>query len=139
MKGDLIINDKDAWETWGVNMSDSFLETIATPPPTKPVIENKSSREHGKQVLTEGMLLDERDINLTISVEGDTQSQYLQRYENFLSELQKGVTIIKIPVLKKGYKVTYGNSSKLLLNIGITFGKFTVKFNEPNPNDRIIL
>lgn len=135
----LIINDKDAWETWGVNMSDGFLETIATPPPAKPLLENKSSREHGKQVLAEKMLLEERDINLTISVEGATQSQYLQRYEDFLTELQKGVTIIKVPILKKGYKVTYSNSSKLLLNIDITFGKFTLKFNEPNPNDRIIL
>ena len=147
MTGDLIINGKDAWITWGVNMSDSFLETLCTPPPIKPLIENKSSSQSGKQVYFNKdeigeitpCLWDERDVNLTITLEGNNQSQYLQRYESFLIELQKGLIKMSVTVLSKTYHLTYLNSSKKLWSRDRTIGKFTLKFNEPNPANRIAM
>ena len=39
---DLLINNKDAFATWGVRMGDGFIEAIYSPLPMKEIIENKS-------------------------------------------------------------------------------------------------
>ena len=83
MTGELFINEKDAWITWGINMGDGFLENLLTPVPLKPFVENKSRNEHGKQILRGNPKVDERDISLVIILEGETQSEYLTRYKSF--------------------------------------------------------
>ena len=52
MKGELLINGKDAWTTWGVCMGEGFLDSIDAPAPMKDYIENESRLEHGKRVIT---------------------------------------------------------------------------------------
>ena len=42
MKGELLINGKDAWTTWGVCMGEGFLDSIDAPVPMKDYIENGS-------------------------------------------------------------------------------------------------
>jgi len=136
MRGDLFINGKDAWDTWGVNMGEDFLEALLTPSPMKAYVENKSRLENGKQVDTTNARVDERDIQVTITLEGSTQAEYLLRYESFVTELYKGPILMKVPVLRKIYKLTYDSSPTKMGNYGLCFGKFTLKFNEPNPTDR---
>lgn len=48
MTGDLIINGKDAFITWGVRMGDGFLDAIDGFNEMKDYIENESRIEHGK-------------------------------------------------------------------------------------------
>ena len=50
MEGDLLINNKDAWTTWGVNMGAGFLDIIDAPLQMKEYIENESRMEHGKHI-----------------------------------------------------------------------------------------
>ena len=138
MTGELFINEKDAWITWGINMGDKFLENLLTPAPLKPFIENKSRSEHGKQVLISKAKVDERDVSLVIILEGETQSEYLSRYKSFLEELYKGRVNIRVPVLGETYKLTYQSSPTKMGNRGLKCGKFSLKFNEPNPMDRIV-
>ena len=52
MTGQLYINEKDAWTTWGVRMDDGFLDAIDAPLPMKDYIENESRLEHGKHMIT---------------------------------------------------------------------------------------
>ena len=139
MTGDLFINGKDAWVTWGVNMGEDFLEALLTPSPMKAYIENKSRLENGKQVDTTNAKVDERDVQVTITLEGSTQTEYLSRYESFVTELYKGPILMKVPTLRKIYKLTYDSSPTKMGNYGLCFGKFTLKFNEPNPTDRNII
>ena len=61
---DLLINNKDAYATWGVRMGESFLDVIGTPAPMKEFIENKSRLEHGKRVIINNPKVDEREITL---------------------------------------------------------------------------
>ena len=136
MTGDLFINNQDAYTTWGVNMGEDFLESFLTPSPMKAYIENKSRLENGKQVDTTNAKVDERDVQVTITLEGSSQADYLSKYESFVTELYKGPILMKVPALKKVYHLTYDSSPTKMGNYGLCFGKFTLKFNEPNPANR---
>ena len=136
MTGELFINEKDAWTTWGLSMGKGFLENLLTPPPLKDFIENKSRLKAGKEVIYNSPVWDERNLNLTIRIEGNTQEEYLQRYAEFFNELQTGKLAVKVPVLKSTFNLTYSGASKLNLNIERTFSEFTLKFNEPDPSNR---
>ena len=51
-KGELFINDMDAFGMWGVCLSDSSLCSLIEPEPLKDAVSNKSSTEDGKQIMT---------------------------------------------------------------------------------------
>ena len=138
MTGDLLINGKDAWTTWGVRIGDNFLDVIGASAPMKEFIENKSSLEHGKRVVVGNPKLDERDITLTFTIEGVSKSDYQAKKKAFFNELYKGMVTIKVPnnsedvyyLIYTGKNVSYGQS------LDRTFGKISMKFNEPNPSKR---
>lgn len=138
MTGDLLINGKDAWTTWGVRIGDNFLDVIGASVPMKEFIENKSSLEHGKRVIVGNPKLDERDITLTFTIEGVSKSDYQAKKQAFFNELYKGIVAIKVPnnsedvyyLIYTGKNVSYGQS------LDRTFGKISMKFNEPNPFKR---
>ena len=45
---ELLINDENAYTTWGVRMGEGVLDAIGASAPMKDFIENKSRLEHGK-------------------------------------------------------------------------------------------
>lgn len=81
---DLLINNKNAYITWGVRMGDGFLDTIGAPAPMKEFIENKSRLEHGKRVIVSNSKLDEREITLSFTIEGSSQMDYQGKEKIFL-------------------------------------------------------
>ena len=76
MTGDLIINGKDAFSTWGVRMGDGFLDAIDGFNQMKDYIENESRLEHGKRVITDNVKVDSREITLQFTIEGNSESDY---------------------------------------------------------------
>mgnify|MGYP006955733355 CR=1 FL=1 len=134
---DLIINGKDACQMWGVKMGDDFIDSIFAPAPLKELIENKSRAQHGKQVIYNNLKMDERDVTLTFTLEGNSPADYMAKYKAFQAELAKGKVEVKVPVLGgEVYKLTYQRSASFAMNLARTFSKISVKFNEPNPADR---
>ena len=139
MTEDLIINGMDAYDVWGVRMGDKFLDTLNSPAPLKEFIENKSRLEHGKRVDTSNTKLDERELTLTFTIEGDTSIDYQAKRDAFYSELYKGKIDINIPengvevyhLLYLGKSITYAQS------LDRTFGKISAKFVEFDPSNRI--
>lgn len=135
---ELLINNKDAYITWGVRMGDGFLNVIGAPVPLKEFIESKSRLEHGKRVIINSPKVDEREITLSFTIEGSSQSDYLAKKKAFYEELYKGAVDIQVPasssevyhLIYLGKGITYGQ------NISRTFGKVSAKFCEPNPADR---
>lgn len=73
---DLLINGRDAYAVWGVRMGDNFLDVVGSSVPIKELIENKSRVEHGKRVIINNPKLDERELTLTFTIEGSSQSDY---------------------------------------------------------------
>lgn len=138
MNGDLLINGKDAWATWGVRMGDDFLNVIDGFNEMKDYIENESRLEHGKRVITDNAKVDSREITLQFTIEGSSESDYRTKKKNFQTELEKGTVNIKIPVLGSDvYKLIYlGKSVSYGLSSDRCFGKISSKFEEPNPMDR---
>lgn len=138
MTGDLIINGKDAFSTWGVRMGDGFLDAIDGFNQMKDYIENESRLEHGKRIITDNARVDSREITLQFTIEGDSESDYRSKKKAFQTELEKGAVSIKVPVLgSEVYKLVYlGKSVSYGLSFDRRFGKVSSKFEEPNPTDR---
>lgn len=137
MKGDLYINGKDAFTTWGVNMGDGFLDAISAPLSMKENIENESRVEHGKRVVVVPKIAS-REITLGFTIMGATESDYKAKKQSFFDELYKGELTINVP--KNGdevYRLVYlGKSTSFAQNVTRTFCKMAMKFEEPNPTKR---
>lgn len=137
MKGDLLINGKDAFDTWGVNMGDNFLNILLTPPPVKQYCENKSRLEDGKRVILGNKKEDERDMTLTFTIQGASQNDYISKYRAFMIEMSSGLVSINVPALGRDvYHVYYKNAVSYAMNIERTFSKISMKVCEPNPAER---
>lgn len=138
MKGELLINGKDAWTTWGVCMGDGFLDSIDAPLPMKDYIENESRLEHGKRVITDNAKLDSRELTLAFTITGSSENDYKEKKKAFQTELVQGEMTVKVPALgNEVYKLVYlGKNISYGLSLGRCFGKFSAKFEEPNPTNR---
>ena len=135
---DLLINTQDAYTTWGVRMGEGFLDVLGASSPIKEFIENKSRLEHGKRVIINDPKIDEREITLSFTIEGNSQSDYQAKKKAFFEELYKGVVDIQVPANSNEiYHLIYlGKSVAYAQSLDQTFGKISAKFNEPNPASR---
>lgn len=139
MKGDLIINGKDAYTTWGVSMGDSFIDNIEAPASLKDYITNESRAEHGKRVITDSSVIKvaSRDVVLQFHIFGSSTEAYIANKKAFQAVLYSGVVDIQIPsrgdeiyhLLYQGKQVSFPQSA--------CDGKLSVKFEEPNPMNRV--
>lgn len=136
MEGQLFINNKDAYTTWGISMDTSSLSALMTPAPNKEFIENSSRLEHGKRIISSNPKVDARDITLTINLTAKNEQQFFDRYLSFCSELETGVLNIKTSFQPNVvYKMIYLSCSQFTQFMrGIA--SFSLKLNEPNPKDR---
>ena len=135
----LLINNKDAYTIWGVRMGEGFLDVLGASSPMKEFIENKSRLEHGKRVIINNPKVDEREITLSFTIEGNSQSDYQAKKKAFFEELYKGAVDIQVPANSNEiYHLIYlGKSVTYAQSLDRTFGKISAKFNEPNPANRI--
>lgn len=138
MTGNLLINNKDAFQSWGVRMGDKFLDSIGASAPMKEFIENKSRLEHGKRVIVNNPKLDEREITLSFTIEGISQTDYQKKKKAFFEELYKGKVDVNIPANSSEiYHLIYlGKSVTYAQSFDRTFGKISMKFCEYNPAKR---
>ena len=138
MTGELYINDKDAFTTWGVNMGEGFLDALDAPLPMKDYIENESRLEHGKRMITDNARVDSRELTLGFTIMGSTEADYRAKKKAFQAELQQGAFTLRVPALGTDvYHLVYtGKSVSYGLSPGRSFGHFTMKVTEPNPTDR---
>lgn len=138
MKGELIINGKDAWTQWGVNMGEGFIDTLDAPLPMKEYIENESRLEDGKRVLTSNVKKDSREITLSFTITGTSESDYRSKKKAFETELYNGALTISVPKISSDvYHLIYtGKNVSYGLSLDRCFGNFSAKFEEPNPSDR---
>lgn len=138
MTGELFINNKDAWTTWGVNMDDGFLDALDAPLQMKDYIENESRLEHGKRMITSSPKVASRDITLGFTITGTNETDYRTKKKAFETELQKGAFTLNVPKLGTDvFNLVYtGKSVSYGLSLNRCFGHFSMKVTEPNPMDR---
>lgn len=138
MTGELFINGKDAWATWGVNMGDGFLDAIDAPLQMKEYIENESRLEDGKRVITTNAKIASREITLGFTLTGTSEEDYRAKKKAFEAELRTGSFTVNIPALGSDvYHLLYtGKSISYGLSLDRRLGHFTMKCEEPNPSNR---
>lgn len=133
------INGKDAEKTWGIVFDSSSISSLMTPAGMKDYIENSSRTEHGKRVITNSTLakVDSRSVVLTFSLHANTEDRFFERYSSFCKEIQKtGELKISISIQPSiAYKLIY-KSCNQFTQYNNRLAKFSLKCEEPNPNDR---
>lgn len=131
---------------WGVFFSETSVTNLMTPAPKKAYITNKSALSHGKQVLTSGGNVpktDERDVQLIFGLRAKSLAQFLMQYRSFVNELEKGAIDLTIHITegstyyKETYYLNYVSCNQYAEYNG-RLAKFVIKFNEPNPKNRIV-
>jgi hypothetical protein len=136
MIGELYINGKDAYSTWGVGFEDKAISALLTPPPQKQSISNTSRLEDGKRVITQYPKIDARDLTLPFHIIAETKQQFFARYNAFCAELAKGRLEIRSSLVPATYyRVDYIKCTQFASYDG-TMGIFSLQVNEPNPRNR---
>lgn len=139
MKNDLLLNGNDAYEM-GVAMGSGFIASLLTPPNLKDFVENDDPLKDGKQVIYPvAPKVAARDLTLTFVIFGETELDHAEKYIAFVELLKKGKIDIQVPTSSADiYRLTYmGNSGSYMMSADRTTSQLTVKFNEPNPADRV--
>ncbi len=136
MTGELIINNQDAYTTWGVFMDSTGLSALMTPAPLKEYIINKSPLTAGKKVKPTTPMVDERDLTLTVFIKAASLPDFLQQYRAFVTELQQGDIVLQTKYeADVTYRLKYV-SCQQFSNYNGRLGKFILKLNEPDPSNR---
>lgn len=120
----------------GVTLLAGAYSALLTPPPLKDFVKNDDPTKPGTDVLVNNPVVSERDVTLTFLIEGADQHSFLSNYKAFISELQKGKVVLYIPDLNWYFHLLYSNSTQFE-NYRLNACKIAVKFNEPNPANRI--
>lgn len=137
-------NDTEAYTdlgTFNVTLTRGWREALLKPVAVKDYSKNDSRLEHGIRMVAKSKYAkkQERDVQISFLLEGTTEADYLDKYEKFLNKLAySGEILFKVPVLKRIFKFVYSDCSKYG-DFGLKKGNFTLKFTEPNPDDRTVI
>lgn len=137
LKGQLLINGKDAYTEYGIFMDDTALSTLMTPAPNKEFISNKYRSKDGKSVIRHNPRLDEREITIAFNMSAKTSDEFLSNYGKFCEEvLATGqVTIHTSFQPTVWYRCIYLSCTQFS-EFMRELAKFSLKLNEPDPTDR---
>lgn len=141
-RGEMTINGKDAWDTFGVFILEGSVQTLMTPPANKAFIENESRMQHGKRVIVKDrndnslIRVSDRDITLPMCVKAENQTKLIEKLNAFVDELNAGEVKMEVShfpgtvfhLIHKGAPTPSGHIRGMAL--------FSFKFNEPNPKNR---
>lgn len=137
MKNELFINGKDAYETWGVSLSEGALTALLTPPTMKDAIVNDSRKQDGKQVYNIAKVAS-RQVSLELHFSASSREDFFNKYISFCDELKGGILeIITTYQPNVVYRFLYLSCTQFKqFNLGIA--KFTLKLDEYNPSGRTL-
>lgn len=138
---DLRINGCDALEL-GVHMGEGFLTTLYEPLSLKQHITNESRVEHGKRIIitSDSRKFASREITLRFVITADTPEDLDGCKQEFLSEyVYKGAMTIQVPKISSDlFRLVYiGTAGDFAMNAQRTICELSLRFEEPNPADRI--
>ncbi len=125
-------------DTYGITLIRGWREALLTPAGVKDFVTNDNRLEHGVAVLAKqgNAKKDKRDVSLSFFLEGESEDDYLQKYETFLDKIAyNGQFCFKVPCLKRVFKFVYSSCTSYG-DYGLKRSKFTIKMTEYNPNDR---
>lgn len=136
--GEAYINDADVWTTYSAYFIENSYSNLLKDGDMKEDAYNDARSQPGKQVFSSNPQPKDRDVEVTLLFKCASRDEYLTKYENLLLVLKNEIRL-KIVPLKKVYvlkRVSYLSLDPY--NAG-SAAKLVIKFNEPNPANRIKL
>lgn len=135
--GEVFINELDAFENWGISFTDKSLSTLMEPEPLKNPVENKSTTRDGKQIRKEDQpKVDERDLTLAVQLYARNRTELFSRLKSFKTELKKRRIVIRTKYEPGVYYRCDYQSCTQYTSFHRGMATFSLKLNEPNPNNR---
>lgn len=126
----------DLHTTYGVQLARGAYEALLTPFGMKDYVVNKSRLEHGtRYAATQYNKKNERSVSIPVVLMGADIDDYIAKYEAFLGLLASGMVYLRIPRLKRVFKLVYTNCGNFKFD-NLNKANFTIEFKEPNPDDR---
>ena len=138
MIGDLLINGKDAFATWGVSMGKGFIDALHELPGKKEYITNDNRLVDGVGYCSVIPKSNQRQVTLTFTIIGISPADFSSKRDAFFNELDKGDVSISVPQdCPSVYHLKFMDSTGSYgQNTQRTFCKVGVKFVETNPKNR---
>ncbi|MCR5697773.1 MAG: hypothetical protein K6G73_12440 [Marinilabiliaceae bacterium] len=140
---ELLINGNDAETTYGVKMGKGFLNALLAPCQVKEYVTNESRNEHGTRyyVPNGAPYLQERAVTLSFVLKGESPQDFYTKQAAFMALLYGGYITLCVPEWDSNivFKLYYtGNGCTWNMNTKRTIATLTLKFTEPNPNNRTV-
>ena len=137
LKGQLFINGKDAYLTWGIYMDGTALSTLMTPAPCKEFISNSYRSMDGKRIIKHNPRLDEREITVAFNMSAKDEDTFLVNYAKFCEEVLATGEIILHTSFQSDvwYRCVYLSCTQFS-QFNRELASFSLKLNEPDPSDR---
>lgn len=132
----LIINGKDARETWGVVTTRNTLNTLLNPAPMKENPTFTSRLEHGSRIDTSNPKVAQRDLNLEIQMTASSPEEFYSRHAAFCEELEKGCFDLYTEDRPDTIYHFIYNSCNAYTQFCRGIATLSLKVTEPNPKDR---
>lgn len=123
---------------FGVTLIRGWREALLTPASVKEFITNDNRLENGVSVIATPKYTKRnmREVSLPMLLEGNSEEDYLDKYEKFLEKIAySGQFCLKIPCMKRVFKLVYSQCSNYG-DYGLKKGNFTLKLTEYDPTDR---
>lgn len=137
-KGQLYINNTDAWLEWGISLEDEALSALMTPPSVKDFVESASRLSHGKRVIVARPRLDSRDVTVGFHLCASTRAEFFARYASFCAELAKGSLAVWTEFQPDvEYHCVYSSCTQYSAYTG-RLAVFSLRLTEPDPSDRAV-
>ena len=134
----LYINGQDAYNTWGVSLTQESLSALMTPPPLKDWITNDVRNEDGVRYIqgTNVPKKNERALTLTMHITAPDETTFFLRYAAFCSEvLDTGLLTIRTQYQPNTYyRCVYKSCSQFTQFVRqmATFGLSLVEIDPTN-------
>jgi len=140
----MLLNGQDI-ERWGISPLEGTMNTLMKPAPMKALVSNENASLHGSLVLyaPSARRYQKQDMSLLFYMQALSLTD-LNRQVNALVEHLKngkdnsGLNELKVPELETCYRLVYVSMDKYT-NFGVSgSATISIKFTEPNPNNRAI-
>jgi len=129
----------DAFDLFGVSLSDGAISTLLAPPAAKDRVSNESRLEDGKRVDIQAPThFQARELTLEMHLIANTYEEFLSRWRAFLAAITATGQGIKLRYTIYGQQIEFNLQYLSATQFGVyngQLGKFAVRFIERSPNN----
>lgn len=133
----------DAFDLFGVSLSDGAISTLLAPPAAKDRVSNESRLEDGKRVDIQAPThFQARELTLEMHLIANTFEEFLARWRAFLAAITATGQGIKLRYTIYGQQIEFNLQYLSATQFGVyngQLGKFAVRFIERSPNNGVLL